>query len=153
MLQLAPRQIERHHIRTLLRQPPSTLRRATADLEYPFVGHRAEQMCLVLIQALWSPQEPRVAEERAVLLLVPVRSAVPPPPISPNGLLVTRLTPSHELAPVGACLTHAATLPKAQPDTLSCGCPHSTLISRHPTTSRFGVIPPSSIDHGSVRPV
>lgn len=85
------REVERDRPRAPRREPTRTLSGPGPDLQHPASpepGDRTEQPGLLLVQALRAPDEPVVAEESAVLVLVLVRVAVPPAPTGPVALVV-----------------------------------------------------------------
>src|SRR5699024_485613 len=76
---------------TLLGQPPRALAGTAADLEDLSAGDIAEEVDVGFVNSLWTPDEIRCAEERAVLGQILLGGIVPVTAIGPDrGLFVDR---------------------------------------------------------------
>lgn len=89
-------EVQRHRAGAPGGQPARALGGPGADLQDVLVlqgVRRAEQRGVGLVQALRTPDEAVVAEERSVFALVLVGVAVPPAPAGPAALRVAGVTP------------------------------------------------------------
>src|SRR5699024_115582 len=101
---------------TLLGQPARALAGTAADLEALPAGDIAEEVDVGVVNSLWTPDEIRCAEERAVLGKILLGGIVPITAIGPDrGLLVVRqITAADDLGSVTSLTHRASVAPCAQ---------------------------------------